>query len=730
MSGRRVTRASTATAGQLVREPDVQQPDEAVEDSAPVKPQHQAHPRQKGKRAATTTAQGPVRKKKATSKPVAPVKGGWILPHGMGIAVENIGDKAADLTTNDNINVETETAKPSTVGLLDVPVINDDIVATANDIPVDSSKAKQSTKKTVLNPISTGITRRQTRSSTAASKELTSTAQASLPPKPSSKDGLAASIERSDTAITEHEELAEQLVETPSLRRAVTRQGRKAHRTTEDAKATVGETPKPVVALIDQKVKVKRGLSNKYGLTRGSTPYPHRHAIPTKDQSEEVHRLLTEMHGEVKQPTKAPAPSLDKAGCGEVPSVLDALLRTLISGNTLMANADAAVKRLAETYGILTEGVGAGSINWNAVRLSSLEKLINVIRPAGCPKLKGGHIKAILDMVYEEQKARAQAHLENKPVPGGQNEDEGQKALEIEKVIEHYLSLDHMHAMTADEAITEFVRYPGIGVKTAACVVLFCLRIPCFAVDTHVHKFCVWLGWVPEKANELDTFNHGEFTVPDHLKYGLHQLFIRHGQQCFKCRKNTKPGTKAWENAPECPLEHLLDRSKGNFGRGDKEDDEEEMDDDNESVVAKKASKKKPAKPQRTKKKADTGTEDDETDAGPEKKTPNPPKRVTKRQGIKKEVNEEHDASGEDLETKPAVPVAPKQPGKMNGKRATAGKAVLKKTASKKVAEAVATGREVTVADEQDAADKNYKFVNSTVQEQKARSKIKLETGR
>lgn len=123
-----------------------------------------------------------------------------------------------------------------------------------------------------------------------------------------------------------------------------------------------------------------------------------------------------------------------------------------------------------------------------------------------------------------------------------------------------------MHSMTKDEAMAKFVSYPGIGIKTAACVTLFCLRMPCFAVDTHVHKFCRWLGWVPENADPDNCFRHGDFMVPDHLKYGLHQLFIRHGQVCFKCRKATKPGTKDWKEAPDCPLEHLLDRSKDEAG--------------------------------------------------------------------------------------------------------------------------------------------------------------------
>jgi endonuclease III len=325
----------------------------------------------------------------------------------------------------------------------------------------------------------------------------------------------------------------------------------------------------------DFRQRTKRGATNKYGLTRGYSPYPYR-TVPTPEQCDEVHRILVETHGAVIQPAKIPAPSITVTGCGEVRSVLDALLRTRISANTLMPNSNRAIAQLAETYGVATYGVGAGSIDWNAVRLGSLDKLTAAVRVAGTPKLKAGHIKTILDMVYEEQKARAQAHMQGAAVPGAENEDDGQKALEVMKAQDDYLSLEHMRAMTADEAIDEFVKYPGIAVKTAACVVLFCLRIPCFAVDTHVHKMCKWLGWVPEKANETDTFNHGEHMIPNHLKYAFHQLFIRHGQDCFKCRKNTKPGTKAWNKAPACPLEHLLNRNKTMAKGGEEDDDEEE----------------------------------------------------------------------------------------------------------------------------------------------------------
>ncbi|KAG7291620.1 hypothetical protein NEMBOFW57_001639 [Staphylotrichum longicolle] len=304
---------------------------------------------------------------------------------------------------------------------------------------------------------------------------------------------------------------------------------------------------------------VKRGKDNPYGLTPGFSPYPYRR-VPTPDACEEVHRILTELHGEVKQPEKMPAASLEVAGCGEVPCVLDALLRTLISGNTLMALADAAIKNLAQHYGLRHEGTGAGSINWDKVRLSSHQELANAIKVAGNGPKRSHHIKQILDMVYEENIARAKERSSVSPTGAGEGSTGTVNA------IHQPLSLDHMHAMSKDEAMAKFVSYPGIGIKTAACVTLFCLRMPCFAVDTHVHKFCRWLGWVPEKADPDNCFRHGDFMVPDHLKYGLHQLFIHDGQVCFKCRKATKPGTKDWNEAPDCPLEHLLDRSKDEAG--------------------------------------------------------------------------------------------------------------------------------------------------------------------
>lgn len=290
----------------------------------------------------------------------------------------------------------------------------------------------------------------------------------------------------------------------------------------------------------DFKIQIKRGPGNPSGLTPGFSPYPYRQT-PTPEACEEVYRILAEMHGEVKPPSKIPPASLEVAGCGEVPCVLDALMRTLISGNTMMSLANTAIKNVARHYGIQKLGTGKGSIDWNKVRLGGHEELVNQVKVAGSGPTKAKNMKAILDSVFKENSEMMPEEAPDGPV---------------------LLSLDYMRNMSKEEVLARLVAYPGIGIKTAACVTLFCLQIPCFAVDTHVLRFCQWLGWVPHRADADNCFRHGEVMVPDHLKYGLHQLFIRHGQQCFKCRKATRPGTREWSEAPHCPLEHLLDRRK------------------------------------------------------------------------------------------------------------------------------------------------------------------------
>lgn len=318
----------------------------------------------------------------------------------------------------------------------------------------------------------------------------------------------------------------------------------------------------------------KKGKTNSYGLTPGSTPYPN-WPHPTAEECEEVTRLLSSVHGHVKAPEVVPPPSLNVSGCGEVPSVLDALIRTRLSAATSGTNSSRAFAGLVQHFGVLKEGVGKGSVDWNKVRLADQKDIFEAIKSGGLADVKSKDIKKILQMVWEENQARREELVSSGTAPGSLDEANDEKNSEIAKAENNVVSLDHLHLLSTDDAFKELTKYPGIGPKTASCVLLFCLQRPSFAVDTHVFRLCSWLGWVPPpgdpallapgakgkptQANRNSTYAHCEVRIPDHLKYPLHQLFIKHGKTCPRCRAITGENSEGWEKG--CAIDHLVKRT-------------------------------------------------------------------------------------------------------------------------------------------------------------------------
>ncbi|KAE8383197.1 DNA glycosylase [Aspergillus bertholletiae] len=312
----------------------------------------------------------------------------------------------------------------------------------------------------------------------------------------------------------------------------------------------------------------KSKKANPYRLTPGITPFPD-WPHPTPDACEEVNRLLSSVHGEIIPPATIPEPSLTVTGCGEVPSVLDALIRTLLSGATSGNNSALAFNGLVQKFGILHEGIGKGSVNWDAVRQAPVKDVFEAIKRGGLADIKSKNLKAILDMVHKENQERREILVkgEDDGPPDLIQKSEGSKQYEIACADQHFLSLNHLHTLNTEQVMEELVKYPGIGPKTAACVLLFCLQRPCFAVDTHIFRICKWLGWVPpDKATEITAFGHLEVRIPNHLKYSLHQLFIRHGKTCPRCRAITGQSSAGWDEG--CVIDHLVTRTgkrKGEF---------------------------------------------------------------------------------------------------------------------------------------------------------------------
>ena len=351
-----------------------------------------------------------------------------------------------------------------------------------------------------------------------------------------------------------------------------------------------------------------------------SDPYPD-WSHPTPEECQVVHDLLVnafpkDQHSRFIQPDTVPPPSEFVAGCGEVPTILDAMLRTLLSAATSKRNSSSAFQGLVKQFGLQDSGPCKGSVDWTAIRHATVDDVFQAIQTGGLAKNKSKNMKAILDIVYWENEERCKAHtkvIENddpSAAPEGADpKNHAQMKAEIDLFEQDILTLDYYHLLSKDDALMAMQKYPGIGVKTAACVALFCMQKPCFAVDTHVFRLCRYLGWVPPKdeevaqgekkrpeVNEVNTFKHCEVRIPENLRYGLHQLFWDHGNHCGRCRAITGETSEGWADA-NCPIEHLVKRygekkggtanlvKKGGNMMNGRGGEKRESDSDDENVV-------------------------------------------------------------------------------------------------------------------------------------------------
>ncbi|ROW10325.1 hypothetical protein VMCG_01885 [Cytospora schulzeri] len=303
-----------------------------------------------------------------------------------------------------------------------------------------------------------------------------------------------------------------------------------------------------------------------------TTPYPDFHR-PSPDACERVCALLEGQHGHCPRPDDIPPPSLDVAGCGQVRQVIDAIVRTVISANTTFENADKAIKRLYEAFGTVTKNLQLDAdeypglhhcLDYSKIRSASAEEVAEAIKPSGNHFMRAKWIKGLLEGTYKINAERAEAFRNETPddpatVLAADKLSDKQKQSEIWMFENGILHLEHYRALSTKDAMDELVSWEGIAVKTAACVMLFCMQQPVFALDTHCLRLAKWLEWTPHDAGEQATFAHLDALVPDDLKYPLHQLFIRHGQVCLRCKEKSNKGSAGWDECV-CPLEDLLKR--------------------------------------------------------------------------------------------------------------------------------------------------------------------------
>ncbi len=173
---------------------------------------------------------------------------------------------------------------------------------------------------------------------------------------------------------------------------------------------------------------------------------------------------------------------------------LDELILTVLSQSTNDRNRDAAFLRLRERF-----DDGAGRVSWQAVRDAPNAEVEEAIRPGGISKVKSVRIQEILRAIGDP------------------------------------LEIDWM----ADPAQLERSRellcsLPGVGRKTAACVLLFAFGLRDVPVDTHVERVGTRLGLLRPRASSAELHDAMLRLTPPGAELELHLNLLRHGRRtCY-----------------------------------------------------------------------------------------------------------------------------------------------------------------------------------------------------
>ncbi len=205
-----------------------------------------------------------------------------------------------------------------------------------------------------------------------------------------------------------------------------------------------------------------------------------------------VHQLLEGAYGARRRPP------------GDDP--LDELIATILSQNTSDVNSGRAFDALKAAFP-----------TWEAAMGAPVGRIAAAIRSSGLANIKAPRIRAVLRAVWAEQGHFDIAWLRRRP---------------------------------PEEVRAWLGRFPGIGPKTVACVMLFSLGLPAFPVDTHVFRVGRRLGILEGAARPETAPAAFEAAVPASHYYCLHVNMIRHGREvCTALRPR----------CPACPLRRVCD---------------------------------------------------------------------------------------------------------------------------------------------------------------------------
>ncbi len=97
------------------------------------------------------------------------------------------------------------------------------------------------------------------------------------------------------------------------------------------------------------------------------------------------------------------------------------------------------------------------------------------------------------------------------------------------RLIEMAKILVEKHGGKVPNDINALLELPGVGRKTANCVLIYAFELPALCVDIHMHRITNRLGWVHTNTPD-QTERALEKVIPKDLWAGSNRLFLQHGR--------------------------------------------------------------------------------------------------------------------------------------------------------------------------------------------------------
>jgi endonuclease-3 len=168
---------------------------------------------------------------------------------------------------------------------------------------------------------------------------------------------------------------------------------------------------------------------------------------------------------------------------------LDELILTVLSQSTNDRNRDIAFLALRDRFA-----------DWQAVRDAPLDEVETAIRPGGISKVKSVRIQQILRAIGDP------------------------------------LTLDWIASVPVEQSRDTLCALPGVGRKTAACVLLFSFGLREIPVDTHVSRVATRLGLLRPGAPFAELHDAMLALTPPGAELELHINLLRHGRRTCQAR--------------------------------------------------------------------------------------------------------------------------------------------------------------------------------------------------